>query len=263
MFLTAWISFRRKITEKYNYTALSEHVKFIYFSQVLYYSKGEMINMRKITQLENRFRPLIELGIPSTKILMDLYFLGFQFRSNGTFDKHRDNLKYNDICHLWLKDGASKWHKHFDNTSSLAYLKNKNQSDEISEIIYESTRAVANRVQLAVAKLNLAGVVTLPMNVDDYSGKCGTDEDTFDDFEQNFTVNKMDKTYPLLRTINAAMDLLVNGTTSIYETDESAAGGSATNESTTGDNSSAPMSIFSAYYIIFVLIGLSFTSLSN
>lgn len=244
LFLTSWITFQRKIDEKYNYTALSEHVNFMYFTQVLYDSKSEMINLRNITNLENRINSLIELGIPSTKILMDLSLLGFQFRSNDTFNKHYDHLTFNEICQLSLKDGA--WEKHFDNSSGLTILKAKNENDEINEIIYESTRSIANRVQLAM-NLNLAGLIVFPSNVDDFDGKCGIDEDTFDDFEPNaiVTLDVLNRKFPILRTIHEAIILSV---------DETYAAG------LTGTATSI---IFSAYYIISILIGLSMTSFSN
>lgn len=207
-----------------------------------------MINLRNISHLSDRINSLTELGIPSTKILMDLYFLGFQFRSNGKFNKFQDNLKYNAICQLTLEDGASRWEKHFDNSSGLAYLKSKNKNDEIIEIIYESTRSVANRVQLAM-NLNLAGVVTLPMSFDDFRGKCGVDEDTFEDFGPNInvTLDVLNRKFPLLRTINEAILLSVNETNSIAA----------------GSTGAATCSVVSTYYIIFALIGLSLASLSN
>lgn len=239
--ITSWITFRRKIAENYNYAALSKHVDFMYFTQVLYDSKSELINLRNISRLEDRINGLIELGIPSTKILMDLYFTGYQFRSNGTFKKYKDNLKYNAICQLSLKKGASQWEKHFDKSSRLVFLKSKNKSDEISEIIYESTRSLANRAQLAM-NLNLAGVIVFPMNVDDYRGKCGIDKDTFDDFgpNVNVTLDILNRKFPLLRTINEAFLLSVNETTG-----------------------AASCSISSSYYIVILLIGLSLNSLSN
>lgn len=212
MLLTSWITFRRQINENFNYAALSEHVNFLYFMQVLYDSRSDMMKMRNISQLDNRINSLIELGIPSTKILMDLYFVGFQFRLNNTFSKYGDKLNYNDVCQLISNKDTSKWEKHFDNSSGLVFLKSKNSSnDEINEIIYESTRSVANRVQLAM-NLHLAGVVTLPINVDDYQGKCGIDEDTFDDFgpNVNVTMGILNRKFPLLRTINEAFHLTVN-----------------------------------------------------
>lgn len=176
---------------------------------------------------------------------MDLSFLGFRFRSNGTFNKHNDQLKFNQICHLSSKDGALKWEKHFDNSSGLTkgltILKAKNETDKINEIIYESTRSVANRAKLAM-NLNLAGLVLYPSNVDDYEGKCGIDEDTFDNFgpNVNVTLNVLNRKFPLLRTINEAILLSVNVTTAASST------------------------IFSAYfYVIFILIGLSMISFSN
>ena len=53
------------------------------------------------------------------------------------------------------------------------------------------------------------------LNVDDYLGKCGMDDDTFQDFQtitndKENVPSKHNTTFPLLRTINDAIDKALN-----------------------------------------------------
>lgn len=238
----AWTTFRESISQDYDYVALSQYVDLMCFTQVSYETKSQALKVLHMTNLEERLNGLIELGLPSTKLVMDLYFLGYQFTAKDTFD-YSSTLVYYEICNFVASEAVTKWERIYDKEAGLAYLNRKGKSDidDITQIAYQSTRAVANRVRLAM-KLNLAGVLALPMNVDDFHGKCGIDEDTFIDFGPiKVSADVLQKKCPVLRTINEAILLSVNKTDSIAA----------------GSTGAVMCSIVGIYYIMFVLIELS------
>lgn len=79
------------------------------------------------------------------------------------------------------------------------------------DIFYASSRVVANLVLFAL-KCNLAGVVAVSVEDDDWSGACTDDTDTFDDIKKVLRVNfnaprRSEAAFPLLKTINEVIDI--------------------------------------------------------
>ena len=104
-----------------------------------------------------------------------------------------------------------RWNRHFHTAANLAILQNKNENSEIREVIFQSTRSIANLVRLAM-KSGLAGLAAVPINFDDFRGKFGLDEDTFDDFKPTtkFTSDILKRKFPLLRTINVSINVTLD-----------------------------------------------------
>lgn len=194
-------------TDIYDYPAISKHLDFISFAQIFFESKYDTLRYLNIFNVKRRIDGLISRGVPSEKILVDVNFMGYKF-SNSSFDEFSNLLRYNEICKLSTGSGGSKWAKFYDSDWGLAYLKNKNRNEDVDEIVYENQRSLANRVQLAV-KMNLGGVLTSAINMDDFQGECGYETDTFNDFEakenQTLYIPKQNDTkFPLLQAISDA-----------------------------------------------------------
>lgn len=90
----------------------------------------------------------------------------------------------------------------------------KKRATKNTFVILESSRSIANKVRFAV-KRGLAGVAAVHMQFDDYLGVCAKNDDTFVDFQpaESAILNipqRNDSTFPLLCTINEAIDLTLD-----------------------------------------------------
>lgn len=237
--LTTTFVYKENITDDYNYAALSEHVDLMSFKRPFYGTKDEISESLHISNLEAKISKIIE-SVPPKKIILDLYFIGYKFGETPDLPISRGNLlEYNEICRLIQNDDESKWEKTYNTEDGLAHLKNTNESDSVNEIVFENSRSVANRVLLGL-KLNLTNFEAVLVHGDDFHGKCGVDDDTFDDLKQivNVPVDTLKRKFPLLRTINQiiAMGIEKNQT-----------------DSDTGTGSSIAM--MNVFTILFVLFG--------
>lgn len=195
-------------TDAYDYATFSKYIDYISFARMYFESKYETVKYLNIFNVKQRLNNLILRGVPSTKILIDVTFMGYNF-GKTTFNEFGNLLRYNEICKLTSGQEEWKWQKTYDSDWSLTYLKNHDQNENIDEIVYENQRSLANRARIAV-KLNLAGVLTSSVNMDDFHGECGYEKDTYDDFnvEHNQTLyipKHSDTTFPLLQTISDAL----------------------------------------------------------
>lgn len=245
--LTSTHVFVENLTDSYNYTALSEHVDFMTFQRPFYGSKDEISNSLRISNLEGKIRRIIASGVTSSKILMDLYFVGYKFKKSNDLSIHRNNLLgYNEICHL-ISNDKSKWEISYDTETGLAFLKIRNESDAVYEIAFENSRSMANRVLLGM-NLNLTGFEAVLVHSDDFHGECGIDQDTFDDLKPNISIsaNLLKRKFPLLRTIETII------TKQIQSEKDNGMG--------TVVNGTASIPMMEAYHMIFVIVFSGFAS---
>lgn len=80
--------------------------------------------------------------------------------------------------------------------------------------VIDSSRSIANKVRFAM-KRGLTGVAMDFLDFDDVFGKCGIDNDTFEDFKpiEGVTLKfpkRTDPTFLLLRTVNEAIDVTMD-----------------------------------------------------
>lgn len=206
--LTSTFLYIEGSTDAYNYPEFAKHVDFISFAQTFFESKSDTLNYLNISNVKQRINSLIFRGVPSTKILIDVNFMGYKF-GKPNIEQFDNLLRYNEICKLYSDNKDSKWMITYDSDSCLAYLKSSFRSGEIDEIVYENQRSLANRARLAI-KMNLGGVLTSSVNMDDFQGECSVENDIFDDFkaERNQTLcipNRNQAPFPLLQTISDAL----------------------------------------------------------
>lgn len=178
----------------------------------------DVLKERSNSNIEESINSLIESGISPAKLILGMDFLGLLFHSvlylspkTATF---RRAMGYNDICRLLSNSKQAEWTRTYDEDSGLAVAKDELDSwrgilRPTNVVLFESGRSIANKVKFA-ANTNLAGAMAFPIDMDDFRGIFGIDEDTFVDFNIGAAVNMPNRhnaTQPLLKIINYAFDL--------------------------------------------------------
>ena len=254
-----FIATENVLLEAHDYQTLSEHLDFMNFMVVddfdafqNKFTVSDILKAKGISHLEDTFEHIVNMGVPSTKIVMGLRFAGTEFKNledtTNIFELINSELDYNGFCHLFSNDMQSRWSRFYDIESSLAMTKmDYKETGEIRIIVFDSSRSIANKLNFAVQK-NLAGIKTSLINTDDTTGLCELDQDTFDDFPFQTinltTLTRNDATFPLLRTIN---DVIVM--TSPIVTDE-------TNSAYTSESSTLYVIIVIFFIVILSILGL-------
>ena len=169
--------------------------------------------------IESRVNYFMSLGVPADKIVLGIPFFGRTFTTNdsgnigdetinnsgfpGPFFNENGFLGYNEMCSM-RRD--NNWDISFDKESSQAIGKFK--KNELTNVVtFDSPRSVANKVKFLMEK-NLAGVWTWFVDSDDFRRRCEEDSTTFADFENVMPPLRKEQDFPLLRTLNEAMELL-------------------------------------------------------
>lgn len=166
------------------------------------------------------------MGASPKKIVLGLPFYGRTFVSKtptgdfgdeadeagfqGPYTKENGFMGYNEIC------GAiqnATWQVSWDHKTAQAIAKQSVVADktETKVIVYDTSRSIANKVRFGVRQ-ELGGFMVWSVDTDDYLGKCQLDKDTYEDFgniekqKSFYQILKLrvNKNYPLLRTINEA-----------------------------------------------------------
>jgi chitinase len=179
--------------------------------------------------VESRVQYFMNLGVPAEKLILGIGFHGRAYVTSGNgnigdatkndfgfqgpFVKENGYLGYNEICRMQKE---SSWDVRFDPEASEAIGKFR-RDGSTHVVTYATPRSVANKVKFAMEK-NLGGVWAWFVDTDDLRGECKRDLTTFADFSQATPTPRRERDFPLLRTINEAMEMLSsNG--DISETD--------------------------------------------
>lgn len=173
-----------------------------------------VLSDRSLSKLDSTIGKLIKSGTKRSKIVMGVPFVAYAFKlyldispKSATF---RKAMTYDEICRTVPKNKQQSWEKFYDNDSGLAIAmkewKNKDQEvlKQTDVYIYENSRSIANKIHFAMNR-KLGGVMAMPIDMDDFKGNCGIDEDIFDDFNLKKEIkipNKQYATHPLLTTIH-------------------------------------------------------------
>lgn len=171
---------------------------------------------------------LLKLGAPPEKIAMGVPFYGRAFKTSfeGNIDDEADStsfqgpytrelgfLGYNEICEL-LSNSSSGWNTMWDpETSQVLSRSEKNTTTGLVKVLcYDNARSIANKVKFAMER-KLAGIMAWSIDTDDFRGNCLPEKDTYEDYRYLKSANielpspNVNRTYPLLRTINSAISL--------------------------------------------------------
>lgn len=208
-----------------NYANLIQHLDYLHIAHIPVYPNPAEYTIdhvfmdRDIATLETTINGLVAAGVPTRKIILSLMFAAPIFETtvpnNLLTTKIVDYIGYNDICDFLTRD-QERWtiQKEHNSELGLTTLKFHDRIPAYFFIVYESSRSMAVRAKLVVRR-NLGGVVAFPMGLDDYLAKCPDDTDTYDDFNvaDGVTLHiptRNDKDFPLLRTINEALQVAVD-----------------------------------------------------
>lgn len=196
-----------------SYLALSKYIDYMSFlgSTGYYSSSEEAISDLHIMNMEKRINEITSNGFPSSKLVMNVDFVGYPIRRSDSDQFLGGQWPFNQVCKLTSNDESSIWNRHFHTAANLAILRNKNEETQFREVIFQSTRSIANLARLAM-KFGLAGLSAVPINFDDFRGNCGIGEDTFDDFKPStkFSTDILKRKFPLLRTINVSINVTLH-----------------------------------------------------
>ena len=141
---------------------------------------------------------LIKSGVKKSKIVIIIEFMG------------RGNFGYYSACDLFTKTVG--WEKYYDSKIGTAIATLKTDDGQTKKMTFPCCgRSVANTVRQAI-RSKVAGVMAYTIDSDDSQGKCGFDDDTFNDFGKTKGVYlhvpmRNSSTFPLLRTISEAISM--------------------------------------------------------
>lgn len=223
---STFIDLKDSDAERLNIAGMSENFDRVHFVQKYNfvetwpgsYRVEDVLKERNVSALQNTIDNLIEMGVPPTKIILGLQFVGLSFHSvldlapkSATF---RRTMSYDEVCRTLSKDKKSDWQKFYDDVVGLAIAKDESRSwrgilKSTNVIVYESSRSMANKIRFVIER-KLGGSMAFPIDMDDYRGNCGIEEDVFADFNlgTEFNIpNRHNATHSLLKTINFALEM--------------------------------------------------------
>lgn len=223
---STFIAVNKKIAENLDIPSLSENFDRLHFLQRYNfvetwpgsYRVEDVLKLRNMSNLEETIDGLIELGVPPAKIVLGLQFVGLSFHAvldlapkSATF---RRTMSYDEVCRTLSNAKNAEWQKFYDDEVGLAIAKDESKSwrgilKSTNVVIYESSRSIANKIRFAVDR-KLGGAMAFPIDMDDFRGNCGIEEEAFTDFElgAKFNIpNRHNTSNSLLRTIHYAFEV--------------------------------------------------------
>ncbi|XP_031637926.1 probable chitinase 2 [Contarinia nasturtii] len=171
----SFIGIDTQLAKSLNILSLSEHVDLINFLQ-LYdfraYSGKMAFGMLNVTNQMRMFDNLIEMGVSPMKIAMGIQFLAHKFNHREDVIEFEETMGMSRACEIWKKNRVAN------------ILMRRNSQPKTIE--FETFDALARKVAF-VRSRNLAGIVILPVNTDDFLEKCGENnaKNPFDDYENS------------------------------------------------------------------------------
>lgn len=195
------------------------------------YRIEDVLRDRGIVNLERSVDHLIKLGVPSTKIVIGLHFVGLSFHSfvdlSTKYATFRRSLTYNEICEQLVSNDIVHWESFYDDESGLAIARRESTPFGVFRptdvILYENSRSIAKKI-LFILSRNLGGAMAFPIDMDDIRGNCGIEDDAFIDFIRGHHLHipkHYNITQPLLKTINFAFRIAIGEETQARLSDKS------------------------------------------
>lgn len=101
---------------------------------------------------------------------------------------------------------ATSWKEQWDTTANQM-IGRFEENNRKYVITYDTPRSVANKIKFAKEK-SLGGVWVWFVSTDDFQGECPDDVTTFADYPYAIRAPRKERKFPLLRTVNEAMNIL-------------------------------------------------------
>lgn len=227
MLTATFIAENKKFTQTIDVNTMSKYLDFLHYMPTYSYVETwpgsyrvqDIMEIRSLENLKDSIDSLINLGLPAEKIVIGIQFIGLSFHSildlppnMATF---RRPMPFNEVCRLLTStDQKIKWKTFYDDEFGLTIAKDESKSwrgflRPRDVIVYESSRAIANKIKFVLNR-KLAGAGAFGIDMDDYRGNCGLDEDAFVDYNLSGTLNIPNHhniTQPLLKTISFAFSV--------------------------------------------------------
>lgn len=184
-----------------------EFINFVhdYKTSMENYGINDAIKSLDISSTQEMIKKLIESRVSPIKIVLGVHFSGpgFYVLENNYEAKFYKMFAYNEVC------GAKIWEKNQKLSKRLNHLSVFKK--KVLAALTESSRSIANKVRLAM-EYDLAGIAAVYIQQDDHKGICSIDKDTFENFVPIDGVilsipKRSDAKFPLLCTINEAIDM--------------------------------------------------------
>lgn len=173
-------SYKGSVSEAFDYPSTAKYFNFMHFKlKELYQSDYELeLKSHNIHDLEYAIDILINLGVPSTKILIAIKLGGFEMVSFDDLKLHNLLIAegYDYICFRIIFNNFNITYNSEFGMGVAMGLKKK--------FIYliESSRVIANKIRFAMRK-KLGGALIEGIGYDDYNHRCNElDNDTYADY---------------------------------------------------------------------------------
>lgn len=214
----------KKFTQAIDVNTMSKYLDFLHYMPKYNYVETwpgsyrvqDIMKIRNIENMQESVDSMISLGVPAEKIVIGIQFIGLSFHSvldlSPNLATFRRPMQFNEVCRLLTStDQKTKWEKFYDDEFGMTIAKDESKSwrgilRPRDIIVYESGRSIANKIKFALHR-KLAGAMAFTIDMDDYRGNCGLDEDAFSDYNLGGTLNIPNHhniTQPLLKTISFA-----------------------------------------------------------
>lgn len=215
--LTAAISANKEIIDAgYDIPEISKYLDHIHVMAYDYHGTWDMkvlpnspLKSQNDLSVDVTIKHLLDRGAPPSKLVLGLPMYGRTFilatkpsslespinkqssaeGFKGPYTDQNGFMGYNEICEEIL-DNSENWSTGWDNESSTPYAI---KDDHV--IVYDNPISMRAKVEYAM-KMDLAGVMIWSIDTDDFHGKCAVLGDSLD---------PRDKTFPLMRSINAVL----------------------------------------------------------
>lgn len=164
-------------SRSFDYPSTAKFFNFMHFQlgRRHYYNIETELITRNIFDLEYFINELINMGVPSTKILIAINFGGFEMLSPDDLKQHI--AAYNYICFNIIFKNLNLTYNSDVGVGVAKDMKNN------TIYLIESGRVIANKIRYAMRK-NLAGVLITGTGSDDYENRCDElDHNTYADYK--------------------------------------------------------------------------------
>lgn len=182
------LSFKKDTFKAFDYPSIAEYFDFIHFQSALGFNfsfKNEL-ESRNIHDLEHVITRLIELGLSSTKILIEVNFGGPEFHFPLGFSEDSTNFIsiINDSGYICFKILFRNYNIIFNSVVGVGVAEDEDKSHIL---LFENSRVIANKMRFAIKK-KLGGTFINRFELDDNQNRCNElNNDTYDDYNSLVT----------------------------------------------------------------------------
>lgn len=260
------------IDQAYNVKVLSANLDFMHIMTYDYHGSWDKkvgpnapLSSEDLLNVEYSIEHLINLGASPHKLVLGLPFYGRTFMAlddgplngptdemgfQGPYTKENGFMGYNEVCSTIQND---TWKMSWDSKTAQAYARQSLPGQSKTRVIaFDTSRSIANKVRFGVRQ-ELAGFMVWSLDTDDFLGKCPFDKDTYEDFGtvEKQLVSRVNKNFPLLRTINEAAVIA----TEEWQSDRDSQNEVDSNDSQAGSAASIK---YSSMLVVLLVINLSY-----